>query len=275
MLAYAVIASIVFYFFALYLRRTSLEKEDIFDALATVAIIILCGGFVVYSLADTQIPHSSPVTVMYYAEPKTTPVAPTPKKPLIPDGPSRRLSEPAKDVEGLVKWASIEKGVFDISEAWVGHDESISRYNFHGRVNNKSDKIIAGLEIEVIIHDCGRADGDRKHCPIVGTPILETAVGTVVQPNASDDFSVRLPFFGPRDNYEFEIRPTRVAEWRGPPISTKHVVINAGLSNGYYIYDNIDKVSTCGSMPDQPIPSQIDEQSAEILRADLEQPRSC
>jgi hypothetical protein len=275
MLTFTVIAFILFSLFALYLKRTSLEKEDIFDALATAGSIILCLGLVIYSLPDKQPSRAWPVTVVSSAERRSLPIPPSPMKPLIPDGPSNRLSKPAKDIKGLIKWTSLEKGVFDISEAWVGRDDDrVTRYNFHGQVNNKSDKIITGLEIEVIIHDCGRSGGDRKHCPIVGAPIREITTGRVVQPYAFYNYIVRLPFFGPSDNYEFEIRPTRVAEWLGPPTSSTYVILNASLAKGYDEF-SVDKTSTCSGPYDVPIPSLINEQSGEVLRADIAQTRGC
>lgn len=275
MLTFTVITFLFFSLFTFYLRRRDLDKEDIFDALATVGSIILCLGFVVYSLPDQLPSRAWPVTVTHLDERQSTPVAPSPKEPIIPDGPTNRLSQPAKDVQGLVKWTSIKKGVFDISEAWVGRDDDrVTRYNFHAQVNNKSDKIIIGLEIEVVIHDCGRSGGDRKHCPIIGAPIREVTIGRIVQPYAFYNYIVRLPFFGSSDNYEFEVRPTRVAEWKGPPTSSTYVILNASLANGYDEF-SVDKTITCSGPYDVPIPSLINEQPGEILRADISQIRGC
>lgn len=199
----------------------------------------------------------------------------SPRKPSVPDGPSNRLSDPTKDVQGLVKWTSLKKDVFYISDAWVGReDDTITRYNFHGQVNNRSDKVIAGLEIEVIIHDCGKPGGDRKHCPIVGAPIREKTFGRVVQPYAFYSYIVRLPFYGPSDNYEFEVRPTRVAEWLGPPTSSTYVFLKASLPDGYYEF-SVDTSITCSGPNDVPVPSLINEQSVEIVTANIPQSRGC
>lgn len=275
MLIFTVIAFIFFSLFALYLSQKDLDKEDIFDALATTASIILSLGLVVYSLPDKQPSRTWPVTIISSAERHPKPIDTSPRRPSFPDGPSNRLSDPAKDVRGLVKWTSLQQDVFYIRDAWVGRDDdTVTRYNFHGQVNNRSDKIIAGLEIEVIIHDCGKPGGDRKHCPIVGAPIREKTFGRVVQPYTFYDYIVRLPFFGPSDNYEFEIKPTRVAEWLGPPTSSAYVFLKASLPKGYDEF-NVDKTSTCSGPYDVPIRSLIDEQSGETLRADISQSRGC
>lgn len=260
---------------AIYSWRKRHDKEDIFDATTTLASIILCVGFILYSVPDNRPSRAWPVTVVSSVERHSIPVVTAPSKPIIPEGPSNPLSKPANDVRGLIKWTSIKKGIYDVSEAWVGReDDNVTRYNFHGRVNNKSDKIIAGFEIEVTIHDCGKLGGDRKNFPIIGSPIRETTIGRVVQPHKFYYYIVRLPFFGPKDNYEFEIKPTPVAEWLGPPTSSTYVSLNESLPSGYDEF-SFDKMITCSGPYDEPISAQINEQSGEVLRADFAQTKSC
>lgn len=120
------------------------------------------------------------------------------------NGPTATWSHPADDIKELLKWASFKKGLFDISETSIKrfYSPGDNRPQFVGNFTDKSTSVIAGLEFEITMRNCGSSAGNRKRCPIVGKPVGENVLGTVYHPNDKGMFPLSLPFNGSQSGAE-------------------------------------------------------------------------
>ena len=193
------------------------------------------------------------------------------------NGPTATWSHPADDIKELLKWASFKKGLFDISETSIKrfYSPGDNRPQFVGNFTNKSTSVITGLEFEITMRNCGSSAGNRKRCPIVGKPVRENVLGTVYHPNDKGMFPLSLPFNGSSDDYEFDVKLSRVAVWEGPAVASRYIYINENMQNGYIEESNIDKSVTCGSHSNELYVIPSPNESGKAMRAEVAASRHC
>lgn len=214
MLIWLLCASVVTFATRFYLSRAGVEKPEIHKAVAACLLLAAVGGlgieFMQYQPSVQEIAQDDRLALRKLSEDPIAPVengiAFTP-----PPAPKANVLEPE------LNWQSIAEGEFELrNPEQFSHSRNAPFVNYRAQFLNKTEKIIVGVELEVVSRNCSNTGDDKKNCPIESGPILDKRSNIVVPPNGRIPVGTYAPINGDSGNYVMDVKVTRVAYFVGP-----------------------------------------------------------
>ena len=125
---------------------------------------------------------------------------------------------------GELAWEKISKYAYDLMEPDVFVQTKSSPFlSYRSKFVNKTDKIIVGIEFEIIARKCGHGAA-RQNCPIENEPITDIRTNIIIQPNQMLSIGSYVPISEEARNYEMEVAVKHVAYFNGDKHGPKPLI---------------------------------------------------
>lgn len=115
-----------------------------------------------------------------------------------------------------LQWSKISEIKYDLIATNIFTQTKTSPFiSYRSEFMNKTDKIIVGIELEVLARNCGHIGGTRKNCPIERGPTVDQITNILIPPNQHLPIGTYATIDGEAGNYEMEVSVKRVAYYTG------------------------------------------------------------